>query len=460
MFGRKRRTGPRQAAVSESESEFAEFLALGRACLEAGEPWEAQQWFIAASDTTDPALLFGLGHSFAEIGATTSAIGVYERAARAGHVDAMNNLGVLLKQADRWEEAETWLRAAASTGDRDALNNLGNLLRVLGRTGEAIDSYLGSARAGHVEAMLSLGQILLHRGDVSTAKDWFQRAARAGHAAGELMLEVAARSEPGSAPPARAEPSGHQPPITLPADDLPAAADALRRRAQATGDPALLDAAIELAAQAASESAADSPERALSTATLCVSLRTRAARTGQKDDLTAAIAAGRYSVAAADACGRHGPRSRTALATALLDAHQAGEQGCLGEAVGLNRDIVATLDLDDIEYPSALTNLSNALLLLGAADQDQDVLGEAVVTGREALRLRPGPSADRARAAMSLSQALLQLGLLTRSLSWVREAGQYAHQALADLPEHDPSRPAFEHFTSLLDTARDTDGEA
>ncbi|GLY15483.1 hypothetical protein Kisp01_24980 [Kineosporia sp. NBRC 101677] len=455
MFGRKKRRAAPPEEVDPSNSEFAGFLAAGRARLAAADPEQAEQWLTAASHATDPGVLFEVGFSFAEIGATAKAMRVYERAAQAGHVDAMNNLGVLLKQADRWEEAERWLRAAADTGDRAALNNLGNVLRGLRRTDEAIDSYSRAARAGHVEAMLSLGQVLLSQGEVRAAKRWFRQAARAGHPAGELMLEVADR--PGPSGPS-AQPPGAGEPLTLPLDDPVAAADALRLRAQATSDPELLDMAVDFAAEVVAGSAAGSVDRALSAATLSVSLRTRAARTGSQADLSAAVAAGRAAVDAADACGQNRARCRTALATALLDAHQRGEAGHLAQAVQLNREIVTTLDVDDPEYPSALSNLTNVLFVAGAAEKDRDMLAEAVVTGREALSLRPERDRQRGRAAVALSQALMQFGLLTQAPAVLLEARQYAHEALADTPPDDPNRPVIENYAAMLDAALGSDG--
>jgi Flp pilus assembly protein TadD len=68
----------------------------------------------------------------------------YERRSRRvrkgadnGHTDAMNNLGVLLKQRGELDEAETWHRRAADNGHTDAMNNLGVLLHERGELDEA-----------------------------------------------------------------------------------------------------------------------------------------------------------------------------------------------------------------------------------------------------------------------------------------------------------------------------------
>ena len=178
----------------------------------------------------------------------------------AGNVDAMNNLGVLFKQRDRWPEAEHWLRAAAGTGDRDALFNLGNVMQATGRISAAADCFSRSAKAGHVEASLNLGLLHLQQKDVKQAKRAFRKAARQGHPAGDAMLAAIERAPERASDggderlqiPATisAQTSGHAPPVKLYLDDLPRSADGARRRAQETDDPEMLDMAIDLGQQA------------------------------------------------------------------------------------------------------------------------------------------------------------------------------------------------------------------
>ena len=448
MFRRAARPPVTPPPESPPDPRSVLFFQRGMVLLAVEDTTAALQWFAAAADTDDPMLLFTIGGTVARLGATTLAVACYQRSAEAGNVDAMNNLGVLLKQNDRWAEAEHWLRAAAATGDRDALNNLGNVLNATGRPVEAQDCYSRSAKAGHVEALLSLGTLQLHQGDVKKAKRAFREAARKGHPAGELMLEVAERT-PAQAP-SQLEDHQEAPPVTIDVGDLPGSADALRLRAQETGDPEMLDTAIDVARLAMTAAGPDSDGQALAAATLCVSLRVRARSTGRKEDLLAALEAGRAGVAAADAGGGHGLRCRAALASALLDAHQQGEPG-LDEALDLNRTIVVELDLDDKEYPAALTNLVNALLLTFTVGHDPEVLDEAVLHGREALALRPHRSVRRAHAAIPLSQALFQQAILHSSAPRFAEARQLAHEALADLPVADPNRAAIDQFVSTLD---------
>ncbi|MFE1416011.1 serine/threonine-protein kinase [Streptomyces sp. NPDC058746] len=103
----------------------------------------------------------------------------HRRAAEAGDPDAMFGLGVLLEDADRFDEAETWYQRAADTGHADAMNNLGALLQNTGRTAEAERWYRQASDAGHTLAMNNLALLLKNAGRVAEAQSWYQRAASA-----------------------------------------------------------------------------------------------------------------------------------------------------------------------------------------------------------------------------------------------------------------------------------------
>lgn len=56
------------------------------------------------------------------------------RAAKAGHIAAMFNLGVVLHEQGEKDEAEKWYRQAAETGYLKAMFNLGRLTATTGTT--------------------------------------------------------------------------------------------------------------------------------------------------------------------------------------------------------------------------------------------------------------------------------------------------------------------------------------
>ncbi|GHG68773.1 sel1 repeat family protein [Amycolatopsis acidiphila] len=105
----------------------------------------------------------------------------WQKAADAGNLDAMSNLGVLLKEWGDTVEAERWWRQAANAGHLLAMSNLGALLQERGDIAEAEHWYRQAANAGHLFAMHNLGVLLQERGDIAEAEHWYRQAANAGH---------------------------------------------------------------------------------------------------------------------------------------------------------------------------------------------------------------------------------------------------------------------------------------
>jgi serine/threonine protein kinase len=119
---------------------------------------------------------------------------VVQKAATAGNIDAMNNLGVLYQNgqgvAQSYDKAREWFQKAADAGNPDAMNNLGELYyygRGVARDyTQARDWYEKAAAADNANAMYSLGW-MYEKGsgviirDYTQARNWYQRAADAGH---------------------------------------------------------------------------------------------------------------------------------------------------------------------------------------------------------------------------------------------------------------------------------------
>jgi hypothetical protein len=112
----------------------------------------------------------------------------YERAAQAGNTEAMNKLGLLL--ATRWQPpdlpgARTWWEKAAEAGHAEAMYNLANLLASLGEPRilpNARAWWEKAAEAGHAEAMYNLGVLLATQWeprDLPSARAWWDKAAKA-----------------------------------------------------------------------------------------------------------------------------------------------------------------------------------------------------------------------------------------------------------------------------------------
>ncbi|MDL4818541.1 serine/threonine-protein kinase [Actinomadura opuntiae] len=183
--------------------------------LEETRPQEAEHWYRRGGEAGDPDAMNSLGLLLRHSGRREEAEQWYRRAISAGSTSAMNNLGVLVEETDpqeamRWyrhaaeaedseedgrssamanlgrllaesgrtDEAADWLRAAAEAGDADAMNNLGVLLENT-EPREAERWYLRAAEAGHIGAMASLGSLLERSGQRRKAERWYRRAAEA-----------------------------------------------------------------------------------------------------------------------------------------------------------------------------------------------------------------------------------------------------------------------------------------
>jgi len=126
-----------------------------------------------------------------------------QKAATAGDIDAMNNLGVLYQNgkgvAQNYDKAREWFQKAADAGNADAMNNSGELYyygRGVARDyTEARDWYEKAAATGNANAMYSLGW-MYEKGngviirDYIQARNWYQGAAAAGNTEAMYNLGV------------------------------------------------------------------------------------------------------------------------------------------------------------------------------------------------------------------------------------------------------------------------------
>src|ERR1700722_1700002 len=102
IFARRRRDQPGPA---DPDDQFRLMIgtALGR--LQHGDVARARQWLAQASRTTDPRMLTDLGGIYQALGDLGQAEACLRRAAEGGSADAMNALGVLLKNDGRLDDA-------------------------------------------------------------------------------------------------------------------------------------------------------------------------------------------------------------------------------------------------------------------------------------------------------------------------------------------------------------------
>jgi len=123
------------------------FYMLGLSAWKSGDPTQAETAFVQALtlDSTSSEPLRLQGRAFEAQGKTDDAVVAYQRAIVKNDSDtwAMNNLGVLYMQVQRFEDAIGPLARANELEDRVAAfrNNLGMALELTGRYTDAVAQY-------------------------------------------------------------------------------------------------------------------------------------------------------------------------------------------------------------------------------------------------------------------------------------------------------------------------------
>ena len=115
---------------------------------------------------------------------------------------AVFNLGLLLANSGRPDEAKQYLLQAEANGDSDASGIVGTLMERQGDKEGAAAAYLRGANAGDAEAAFNLGRVRYDLGDSDGARAAFQRARELGHEGAEQILDAFDREspEPGHSP--------------------------------------------------------------------------------------------------------------------------------------------------------------------------------------------------------------------------------------------------------------------
>lgn len=113
-------------------------VVVGCKAAEAGRLGEASRLLGAAAATGDPNGQFNHGMLLAQfLGRPHEALPLWEQAAEQGHALAALNLGNVLYQMLRTDEAEHWHRRSAELGNAQAMHNLAVALAERGQHAEA-----------------------------------------------------------------------------------------------------------------------------------------------------------------------------------------------------------------------------------------------------------------------------------------------------------------------------------
>jgi TPR repeat protein len=146
------------------------------------EPGQAERFRQEAAEG-NPLSMCELGFMLEEEGKSEQAEEWYRKAADSGPSGAMNNFGLFLARHGRLDQAERWLRKAIASGDTSAagaMYNLGSLSVEQGKFDQAEQWYRNSAALGHSAAMTSLGDLFQRDGHVERADYWYRKAVAAG----------------------------------------------------------------------------------------------------------------------------------------------------------------------------------------------------------------------------------------------------------------------------------------
>ncbi|MEU1899320.1 protein kinase [Nocardiopsis dassonvillei] len=134
-----------------------------------------------AAEVGDVEAMKDLGLLMRQRGKKNRAESWYRRAAEAGDTEAMNSLGLMLQQRKDLSQAESWFRRGAEAGDTGAMFYFGRLLAERGETAQAEAWYRCAAEVGQIDSMYKLGTLLQARASTDEAAVWYRRAADGGN---------------------------------------------------------------------------------------------------------------------------------------------------------------------------------------------------------------------------------------------------------------------------------------
>lgn len=161
---------------------------LGVILADLGRHEEAERVYRTQADMEDASVLLNLGNLLWKTDRHDEAIEALREAGARGNAVAWNNLGLLMRERGEFAPAETCLRSAALAGAADAEFNLGVLLGDLGRTEEAMAAYARAYAAGDLDGLLNWGILLAEEGRWVEAEPLFRGRAEAGDKEGVFCL--------------------------------------------------------------------------------------------------------------------------------------------------------------------------------------------------------------------------------------------------------------------------------
>jgi tetratricopeptide (TPR) repeat protein len=212
----------------------------------------------------------------------------------------------------------------------------------------------------------------------------------------------------------------------------------LSEESGATGDPVLLDAAIEAGTAAAGEAQQDA-DRISAVANLGPMFRARAERTGSVADAGKAVDLARQAVAATEAADGALPGRLANLASALTQRYElTGDGADVTEAVAAARVASASAPADAADFVTVRIIAATALYSHHERTAEPSSLDEAIAAYRAALEALPDDEPRRSGVLSDLGTALHSRGQGSGDAAVLTEAVRYCREAVERTPSSHP----------------------
>ncbi|MFG2811253.1 CHAT domain-containing protein [Streptomyces massasporeus] len=397
----------------------------------------------------DASALNAYGCELVQYGRTKEAERAFRAAAALGEIHAMYNLGLLTERTGRIGEAKEWYVRAHQAGHLEAANNLGCLL-FNADDPLAVSWFEIAAEAGHPQAVQNL-RVLTARPALSRVNDPVLRPMVLDRQAADAYEAFTMTGVDASL--VRAVNLSRQAVLTASADHparhllLTHLRDVLWRRYDLRGHDTDLEEAVSVALDAWRALPEDAAERVAAARAAIELLRNQCELTRDSDLLGSELNAARRELSRDEGDEEERARLSSALCGALACLAQHTDTDVdLDEAVALGQAAVQLLPAEC----AALVNFGAALLHRGRQKGNVEDIDAAVTALGRAMETDAGSA--RTVAAMNLTTALRTRAELTGRQEDDRRARVVAAEVSAALAEGDSVSPrALLHAALVAD---------
>jgi len=229
---------------------------------------------------------------------------------------------------------------------------------------------------------------------------------------------------------------------------------AWRRRFELAGEPADLNASVEVTREITETAPAGHPHRATYLFHLSTALHLRCEQGEDVDDLDAAVEAGREAVRTASPDDRDRALYLTGLSKVLLTRFvRLGDRQDLGAALHTASEAVAEAPERHPDHTGFLTNYANVLMLRYETYHEPDDIVQAARTNRFVVQITPRGHFEYARYLSNACEVLRRLFTHTKNPEDLNEAVECGYRAVRATDRSDPERIMYQ--VGLVNALRD-----